>query len=473
MENVAGTKRKRVDPMQQTSSPKELEAVPIEKPIDKLDVIRLELSTLEDVGSGVRFPALLRPAAGYCNITSAEVKNQEPVSLIWAYRLFWLTFLIFFMSTAVGKLWDRIWHLTVRFDTFWSPPHFFVFVMTVVSGLMVASIASTPRLRSWFGPVVRAPIIHWHMAGTLVILGTGLIVLCIDIMLDNFWHAVFGLDETQWSVPHDVLTWCWFTIIMGFIAARMAFRPYRPIGWLTKVVIGFLILEFLCPPILGPFYLNYSPHLLNAMKNVPIVRGEPTAQHMYRIYLMAGITRQTNALFIPEAALFAGAVLALLHKLDARARIFLFVPFIWSLSTMGRDLYTLLFVHYNGIKTVPQVIHVALNEPSLWVPVPLFVAAVISTLLWRSSFAENRVYILTGTIFAVCTFLIWHNNNLMLLLAIPAAFTMVLGSWIGQWFYGLMERPSTEKLMRFMSIACGMLPACWGIVDLVLRHVTP
>jgi hypothetical protein len=54
-------------------------------------------------------------------VKSASKKAQEPASLIWAYRLFWLTFLVFFASTAAGKLWDRIYHLTVTFDTFWSP----------------------------------------------------------------------------------------------------------------------------------------------------------------------------------------------------------------------------------------------------------------------------------------------------------------------------------------------------------------
>lgn len=378
-------------------------------------------------------------------VKSASKKAQEPASLIWAYRLFWLTFLVFFASTAAGKLWDRIYHLTVIFDTFWSAPHFFVFVMTTITGLMVAGIASTPNLRVWFGPSVRAPILGWKMAGTLVILGAGLVALSIDIMFDNFWHTAFGLDETQWSVPHDTLTWCWFTIIMGFIAARMAFRQYRPIGWFTRVIIGFLILEFLCPPILGPFYLNYSLHLLNALKNMPIVRTEGTAQHMYRIYIVAGITRQTNILFIPEVALFAGAALALLRKIDGRARIFLLVPCVWSLSMLGRNLYTLLFIHYDDIKTVLQLPLVALREPSLWVPIPLFLAAVCLTILRQSRLTENRMYLLTGFIFAICTFLIWNTTNFMILLAFPASFTMMLGSWIGRWLYNFMEKPTSEN----------------------------
>src|SRR5579859_7864898 len=161
------------------------------------------------------------------SVAPAGAKAQEPASLIWAYRLFWLTFFMYFAATGGGKVWDRVYHLTVRFDTFWSPPHFFIFVMTMISGLLVAGIAAVPKLRVWFGPAVRAPIFRWQMAGTLVFLGAGLIALSIDLMVDNFWHTAFGLDETQWSFPHDSLAWCWFTIIIGFVAARMAFQDRK------------------------------------------------------------------------------------------------------------------------------------------------------------------------------------------------------------------------------------------------------
>src|SRR5437588_279874 len=83
-----------------------------------------------------------------------HLKAKEPVDMIWAYRLFWFTFILFFASTALGKLWDRVWHLTHFFDTFWSPPHLFIFVMTTLTGLVVATIAFTPRLRIWFGPTL-------------------------------------------------------------------------------------------------------------------------------------------------------------------------------------------------------------------------------------------------------------------------------------------------------------------------------
>ncbi|GAC1497359.1 MAG: hypothetical protein NVS2B12_01770 [Ktedonobacteraceae bacterium] len=406
--------------------------------------------------------------------TETDYKRaQEPASLTWAYRLLWLTFIIFFASTGIGKLWDRVWHATMRFDTFWSPPHLFVSVMTMMSGLLIAMIAFSPGLQSWFGPSIQLPIVKLRFAGSLIILGAGLVMLSITITLDSLWHTIFGLDETQWSVPHCMLGWCWLIIILGFISARMAFRPYRPISWLTNIVIALLILEFLCPAILGPFYLMYSPHLIHALANLPIVRGEPSAQHMYRIYLHYGLTRQTSPLFIPCVTLFAGTAIALLRELDPRARVFILTPFLWSLTLMVRDLYTLLFLRYDGIKHIPDVLPVLVKEPSLWLPIPLFVAVVIVALLWHTSFREGRILALSGMVFGVFTFFIWHSANWMILLAIPAGATMILGSQIGKWIYQVIEKPRLETLLRLLLTTCAQIPAALGVVDLIMRRTTP
>src|SRR5258708_8911407 len=133
------------------------------------------------------------------------LKTKELIGMIWAYRLFWFTFILFFGSTALGKLWDRVWHLTHRFDTFWSPPHFFIFAMTTLTSLVVAAIAFTPRLRIWFGPSLRIPLIPFMVPGSLVILGSGLVSLSCTTLFDNFLHRTFGLGETPWSAPHDML----------------------------------------------------------------------------------------------------------------------------------------------------------------------------------------------------------------------------------------------------------------------------
>ncbi|GER86018.1 hypothetical protein KDW_01800 [Dictyobacter vulcani] len=404
------------------------------------------------------------------------VKKQEPqllASQVWAYRLLWITFFIFFASTGAGKLWDRVWHATVRFDTFWSPPHFFVFVMTSLTAALVALIAFTPKLRTWYGPSVRVPFLPFEIAGSLVVLGGGLTALSITIMFDNFWHSTYGLDETQWSVPHCMLGWSWLTIILGFIAARLAFREYRPTNWITNLVMALLILEFLCPAVLGPFYLMYSPHLVDALKNIPIVRTEPSAQHMYRIYEQFGLTRQTHLLFIPIVTAFAGAAIVMLRRLDARKRVFLLAPLLWSLLLMGRDWYTLYFLHYAGARKIVDIIPIIPREPSLWMPIPLFVAAIVYSVLCHSSFKHNRILIISGLVFSICTFCIWHTSSWMILLAIPACATMLLGAWIGNYIYNIMEKPRLETLVSFLLATCAQIPAVLGIVDLFMRRATP
>lgn len=419
------------------------------------------------------FSPTTEPVQEQAPVVAMEATTRAPANLVWSYRLLWITLFIFIASTGAGKLWDRVWHATHRFDTFWSPPHFFVFIMTMITGLLVAAIAFTPKLNICFGPLIPMPIIRWKVAGPLVILGGGLVALTITIMLDNFWHTAFGLDETQWSVPHDMLGWSWFTIIMGFIAARVAFRSYRPINWLTNLTIALLMLEFMCPAILGPFYLNYSPHLVQALKNIPIVQTEPSAQHMYRIYLHYSLTRQTSPLFIPMVAFFAGTAMVFLRRLDKRPRIFLLAPLIWSLTLMGRDLYTILFLHYAGVNKVSEILPVALKEPSLWLPIPLFVAVLAFTILQKTSFTESHCYIICGAIFGLCAFAIWHVSPWMALLSIPAGITMWIGSKAGKWLYDLIEKPTLEDLMRFLMTTCAQIPGLLGVVDLILRRTTP
>jgi hypothetical protein len=400
-------------------------------------------------------------------------KAKEPLDLVWAYQLLWFTFILFFVSTAVGKLWDRVWHLTHFFDTFWSPPHLFIFAMTTLTGLVTAIIAFTPKLRIWFGPCLRIPLIPFPVPGALVILGTGLIALSCTIQLDNFWHSTFGLDETQWSAPHNMLTWCWLTIILGFVAARLAFRPYRPITWVTELVMAVMVLEFLCPPILGPFYLNYTPGLLRAMEHMPIVRTEPTAQHMYHIYLQFGITRLTSPLFIPMAALFAGVATAFLHCLNRRGRIFLAAPLVWSLTLMARDLSTILFLHYKGVKLWTQIMPIALREPSLWVPIPLLMVVVVYKLLCRTSFTKNRIYVICGSIYGLCMYAIWPVACWEIWLVIAAGLTMLYGSWMGRWLYRLLEKPTFVGVMRWLLTICVLVPVPLGLLDLGLRWSTP
>ncbi len=413
------------------------------------------------------------------HITSTTVDDsslepsKSPAELVWAHRLLWLTFILFFLGTGLGKLWDRVWHLTHVFETFWAPPHLFIIAMTTTSALLTLTLAFLPSFRFRFGPLIHLPLINIKVAGSLTILGGGLTWLGISLMLDYFWHSTFGFDETQWSLPHDLIVISWLTIIFGFVSCRLALRQHRPMSWFTKLVLATLILGFLCPAILGPFYLNYSSNLLHALANVPVNLAQLPVRHLYRIYFTINLSRQGNPLFIPFVTFFAGAALALLRSLDHRARIFLLAPLLWSLIFMVRDWSTLYFLHYHGITHLKNLLPVLIQEPSLWVPIPLFAAALIDIALGKMGLSESWTQMTTGAIFGVLTFFIWHTSPLMVLLAIPAAPIMVLGSRIGRWVYCMLEKPKWSDMRLYFLMACAEIPAFLGIVDLILRKTIP
>ena len=106
-------------------------------------------------------------------------------------------------------------------------------------------------------------------------------------------------------------------------------------------------------------------------------------------------------------------------------------------------------------------------------PIPLFVAALVFAGLEYTSFTESRRYALAGLIFGICTFFIWHTSPWMVLLAIPAAFTAMLGGWIGRWIYHLLIEPTMITIMKFLLICTAQIPATLGIVDLFMRRTTP
>ena len=157
----------------------------------------------------------ITPSSNFLHGLAGDVSNIDTVKIAvvlsrpsaitdeksrtWAYRLLWFTFILFFTGTGFGKLWDRIWHLTHVFDTFWSPPHLFVSGMTATTGFLAITLAFVPYFRSHFGPFIRIPLFKVEVAGSLIFLGGGLTTLSMSILLDALWHTTFGFDETQWS----------------------------------------------------------------------------------------------------------------------------------------------------------------------------------------------------------------------------------------------------------------------------------
>ena len=112
--------------------------------------------------------------------------SNDPAAAPW-----WLimTALIGSISGLFGIYWDEAWHTDVGRDTFWSPPHLFIYGGIAAVGLAVA-------LWTWIG--LRSGKIQRPM----LIAISGAVLTIASGPIDEWWHVAFGRDAVVWSPPH-------------------------------------------------------------------------------------------------------------------------------------------------------------------------------------------------------------------------------------------------------------------------------
>lgn len=102
-----------------------------------------------------------------------------------------------------GFFWDVAWHISIGRDEFLlSPPHVHLLLGTTgigvagAVGVHVATRTDAPvgwQVRRWRVPFGCAGLLAM---GALAITG---------YWVDEFWHAIYGLDVTMWSPPHMLM----------------------------------------------------------------------------------------------------------------------------------------------------------------------------------------------------------------------------------------------------------------------------
>lgn len=386
----------------------------------------------------------------------------DPAGPARARRLLWWTCGLFILTIGIGRAWDAYWHVTRAFDTFFSPPHLFVYAMTVFLALLVTFMIFSRAFRLWFGAGFRVAPLPFAVPGALIILAGGFAILALAGLLDSIWHTRFGLDETAWSTPHAMIGWALLVAALGFVACRLALRPYRPLSWRTAVLLGYLILGFSAAPFLGPFYGNTTPGRVRAVAAIPVLAAQPEAQHTFRIYLDWGLTR-ANPVLIPLGALWAGAALALVRGLDRRPWVVLTTTGLWSLLALLGE--------RRSARRLDQLLPVS-DDPASWLPLPLFLAALALVMALEIDLSERWAWAAAGVIFGLAVFLAWGAHPLAALLVIVAAPAMVCGARLGQWSYRALERPLASHVRRLLLAGVGV-PLVVGIIDLALRAATP
>ncbi len=381
-----------------------------------------------------------------------------------AGRLLWTTLGLLLLTVGVGLGWDRAWHASHAFDTFYSPPHLFIYATTVLEAALVAYLVGSRRLRAWFGPTFRLPALPYAVPGALALLASGFALLLLAGALDDLWHSRFGLDETAWSTPHAMLGWAWLLIVLGIVACRLALRGGEPLPWYEALGLGAILLAFSVAPLLGPLAANPTAERVRAAAALPVLAAQPAAQHTFRIYLAHHLDR-ASPLLLPLGALWAGAALTVLHRLARRDWVPLLAVALVSLAMLASarraDLYldAALGTHLAAV-------------PATWLPLPLLPAALAGWLARRLRLGAGPGAALAGLVFALAAALLWSPPAGLLLLPLAVA-AGVLGARLGGAVFATLAQPTAAGVGRLVAVAGLLLPLAVGAIDLYLRASTP
>lgn len=380
-----------------------------------------------------------------------------------AHFLLWLTATILIVGAWLGALFDGWWHITEPFDEFFSPPHVFIYSMSTIAGLLVMGMVFTPSIRRVFGTGFNVFVVPFKLPGSLFILSASMVMLGFaGLILDNFWHSTFGLNETNWSFPHAMLGTSLWLASLGFVACRLALARYKPLRWYSVMMMAVIGL-WGTGAWLGPLASNQTPETVRATANIPVLAQQAPFQNTIRIYETWNLNRTHPALMVLGAVTF-GMGLSFLRGFEKRWWLILLAVLLWQGSTD---------VSQDSVQWLSQFGEVS-DTPANRLGLPFWLPSALFLLLIAVKVPERWAYAAGGVLFALMTFGIWGTEGSPAFwLIIPAAPAAMLGAWIGRWIYQRISQPTdgaqTLRLILLLGVA---VPFVTGVIDLVLRAAT-
>lgn len=370
---------------------------------------------------------------------------------------------LFSLGALIGGPWDMLWHMQSAFESFWSPPHLFIYGMTAAAVAVAAVLAARPPLRAAFGPTIKVPGIRPPLPASLVFLGLGLGVVILSGVLDEIWHAAFGLDETRFSAPHAMFGWGLFVAIMGFGSARLSLEMAgpAPIGRLEAFTFAFLTIAFSLYAFLLAFLVYPTEETVRAISGLPAIASQPGAAHTFRIYEAFGVDRSHPIFAVLSAAWAACAIRT--AGLYGEAK--------WlapAAAGVASALYAALWFAFAARLGTA-------GDYRAWAPLPLFPAMLVLMLAgrWRRSDALS-VGAAAATVGLLCIVL-WPpytaewNRAGVALVAVTAVLAFAAAWSASARVEAAVVKPSARRAL-WPPLGAGLgFPLLFGVVDLFMR----
>jgi hypothetical protein len=380
-----------------------------------------------------------------------------------ARRILWWSLVLLILGGFAGATWDRVWHATVPFDGFWSPPHLVVYVSVFLVSLLIMALVFHDGLRRAFGPGFNVLILPFPVPGSLVILGAGFVLLGVaGAVFDNLWHSSFGLNETAWSFPHAMIGWSLLVIACGYLAARLALNPHKTMPAFSKWLLGTLIAMLSLGVVTGALGSNRTPESTRFFfEQIPALASQADTQHLFRIYDTWNLNRTHPSLLI-LMPLWFGATLGFLRKLDGRWWLTLAVMVaVWATDSGNRDFGDVI------AQVLPEF-----GREANWRAFPIVLPTLLFLLPGKWP-GERARYGLAGALLALLIFDIWGGETAAWLLALVAIPVTIWARGLGERLYTLLEQPQSFRAILPLLLACVLVPLATGVLDLVLRAMTP
>jgi len=143
------------------------------------------------------------------------------------------------LTALFGTYWDEAWHTDFGRDTFWSPPHMFLYAgpVLVTMALMLWLAATYLQLGNLRAALSQGPL-------TLGIVGAAVTIASAPV--DDFWHELFGRDAVLFSPPHTMGLVGILVLFASVLIESTRKRTGRRLTTFTSAAIlaGFLVLTF-------------------------------------------------------------------------------------------------------------------------------------------------------------------------------------------------------------------------------------